>query len=67
MTIVMATTKSPNMEVSIEWDKPGVLYVRVCEKRGSDWHLVHESLPYSNDDQKKAERTYKRYIRKYIG
>lgn len=66
MTIIIEIEKNPATEVTLEWEKPGVIYTRVYENCGGEWHQTHESKPYSVNAEDKARATYKRYVKKYV-
>ena len=66
MTIIMASERNPAMEVTLEWEKPGVIYARVYENYGGNWYQTHESRPYSVSNEDKATAAYKRFVKRYI-
>lgn len=66
MTITLATEKNPSTAATLEWEKPGVLYARVYEKWGDEWHKTHESLPYSVINERNAKASWKRFVKRYV-
>lgn len=66
MTVVIAVTKRDGIEATLEWEKPGVLWARVYENCGGEWHQTHESRPFHPSDEDKAKAAYKRFVKRYI-
>lgn len=66
MTITIAKERNAAAEATLEWEKPGVLYARVYENWGGEWHQTHESRPYPVSAENNARAAYRRFAKRYV-